>query len=181
MGKLWLPLWVLFFLIMGCASMEAQPMEVKEAKYGKHVPVITESFASKQLRPGDTWMVYLKASNPDGDMENILCTIVQPGVGEYPLSINRIKKGDRKELNGYMYLPTVGQDTRLNLVNLTLTVQIQDKAGHYSAPVSFPLTFNTRYSQEQPPKGEFQNHDLGPIMIQVHPLGEGRPADGGRF
>ncbi len=32
-------------------------------------PVITSHFASSDLRPGDTWKIYLKASDSEGDMK----------------------------------------------------------------------------------------------------------------
>jgi hypothetical protein len=154
----------LFFLLTGCAAMA--PFEVKEERYGKSIPVITQSFASPQLRPGETWMVYLKASDPDGDMKNIYATIFQPGMGSYPAGITRIKEGNNKELSGYVHLYT-GNDPSLNFVNLTLTIHIQDKAGHFSAPVVFPLSFNNTFRQQSPPSGVFEEKDLGPIMIRV--------------
>jgi hypothetical protein len=176
MNGRWMAVLGFFPLFLGCASLETQPLEVKEARYGKNTPVINEYFASKEMRPGGTWMVYLKASDPDGDMANILCTIDQPGMGIYPRSITRIKKEDRKELSGYIYLPMENSGNVLNLVTLTLRVQIQDQAGHYSAPVSFPLSLNDRYAQESPPKEKFQDKDLGPIMIRVRTIGDGNGA-----
>jgi len=54
--------------------------------------VITQSFASKEINTGGTWKVYLNASNPDGEMVNIYATVDQPGVGQYPSSIMKLKK-----------------------------------------------------------------------------------------
>jgi hypothetical protein len=106
-------------------------------------------------------------------MQNIVCTIDQPGVGTYPVSITKIDFDKRKEFNGYIYLATSTFE-RLHNVNLTLTVHLQDRAGRYSKPVEFHLSLNDLYQQEPPPPGTFQDHDLGPIMIVVHGLrGEG--------
>lgn len=159
----------LFLIITGCAALD--PVEVREQKYGKSVPVISESFASKQIKPGDTWKVYLKATDPDGDMKNIVCIIDQAGKGVYPVSYTRIREENGKELSGYIYLYTAGIQG-LNYVPLTLTVQIEDKAGHFSQPVSFPLFLNNKAIQEKPPAGVFQEKDLGPILIYLRPLGE---------
>jgi len=74
--------------------------------YGRGVPVITQSFASNEIRPGETWKVYLNAHDPDGDMKQIVCVIEQPGVGVYPAAYTRIKADNRKELSGYIYLTT---------------------------------------------------------------------------
>jgi hypothetical protein len=143
------------------------PVNFYERKYGKSIPVITQFFASPTAKPGDTWKVYLKASDPDGDMKNILCVVDQPGVGTYPVSITRIKEKDRRELSGYVYLNTPGD---FDMLNLTLHVQVEDKAGHYSKPVSFPLTFSSRARQEPPPQGVFKEKDLGPILIQLRKI-----------
>ena len=156
---------LLFFFLTGCLAME--PIEVRERTYGKGVPVISQSFASPKIRAGLTWKVYLAASDPDGDMKNIIGEIDQPGVGTYPVSITRIKEEDRGELSGYVYLNT---PLDLDMLNLTLHIQIEDRAGHYSKPASFPLTFSSLARQEPPPQGLFKEKDLGPILIQLHPI-----------
>lgn len=130
------------------------------------VPVITRSFASEKIRLGDTWKVYLEASAPDGEMQAIVCTLEQPGVGVYPVGFTRIPAGARQRLSGYIYLNTAGAQG-LNGTHLGLTVQIRDKTGKYSAPVSFSLTFDPRSRPEDPPAGAFQECDLGPIMITL--------------
>ncbi|MGD0627369.1 MAG: hypothetical protein ABSB32_22040, partial [Thermodesulfobacteriota bacterium] len=63
----------------------------------KEVPVIGQSFASKEMRPGDVWKVYLKASDPGGKMKYIFATVFQPGVGFLPPSIIRIQGENQKE------------------------------------------------------------------------------------
>ena len=160
----------LFFLVTGCAALA--PVEVKEENHEKSVPVITQSFASSELRPGDTWKVYLKASDPDGQMKNLYATVFQYGKGPYPISITRIKEGDSRDLSGYFYLNT-GNEPAMQFVNLILTLNIQDKAGNFSATVSFPLALNAASVQQSPPAGVFQEKDLGPIMVTLKPSNDG--------
>ncbi len=140
-----------------------------EQTYGTHPPVVTQSFASKTLRQNDTWKVYLKAHDPDGDMKYIVSVINQMGVGEYQAVRTRIGGPYRKDLDGYIYLNTSlrGNALNMNFTSLQLTLQIQDEADHYSAPVNFSLSFDARSDQEPPPPGAFQERDLGPIMIQL--------------
>jgi len=157
----------LFFLMAGCAALGT--FEEREQIYGKEIPIITKSFASKQMAPGETWKVYLTASDPGGDMNYIVASIEQPGKEAYPPSYTKIAEGLRKELSGYVYLNTMGIEG-LNFGNITLHLQIKDKAGHLSAPASFPLSFNYRDKQEKPPSGEFKEVDLGPIMIKLKPF-----------
>lgn len=109
-------------------------------------PVVKEAFASSSLYPGDTWKVYLKASDPSGEMKYVVSEVSQPGAGEYPVSYTKVKPENAKELNGYIYLNTLipsGYEF-LNFSSLMLTVQIKDKAGHYSNPVQFALNFEPR-------------------------------------
>lgn len=148
---------------------------------GKGTPVITQSFACKELRAGDTWKVYLKVSEPDGLMRYIVSTLYQPGWGDYPISRTRIRKEDSKELDGYIYLNTLvpGGYGFLNFYTFTLTVQIQDRAGHFGRPVEFSLYFDPRVTwQDNPPAGVFKEQDLGPILVNLHPFDTG---NGGGF
>jgi hypothetical protein len=131
-------------------------------------PVITSHFASADLRPGDTWRIYLKASDSDGDMRYILATVKQAGVGVYPVSFTRIQEQSRKELSGYVYLNTMGGSSysSLTFFGLILTLWVQDRAGNFSDPVEVPLTFASRAeSPTTPPAGAYQEQDLGPVMI----------------
>ena len=132
------------------------------------VPVITHSFASEEIRPGDTWKVYIRAVAPEGDMKNIICTVGQAGRGPYPVCFVRIPEGQRRELSGFLYLKTAGAQG-LAFTNLTLQAEIQDRAGNLSRPVSFPLAFNPRAEQGNPPLGVFREDEVGPIPIFLDP------------
>jgi hypothetical protein len=132
------------------------------------IPVITHRFAPEEIRPGDTWKVYLRAADPGGDMKTIICTISQAGRGPYPICLVRIPESQRRELSGFLYLNTAGPQG-LSFTNLTLQVEVQDRAGYISRPVVFPLTFNPRAGQENPPLGTFREEEVGPIMISLDP------------
>ena len=152
---------IVLFLAMGYAPLR------NAGGSGEATPVITQSFASKEASPGDTWKVYLKASDPDGEMKNIYAVVDQPGMGQYPLSIIKVTRENQKELSGYIYLSTSIPESPLNNVNLTLTVQVQDRSGNFSQPAVFPLTLNTRSFQEAPPQGVFKDQALGPVIVKL--------------
>lgn len=162
---------------MGCAAM--MDMQVREKTYGKAAPVITEYFASQELRPGDNWKIYLKASDPDGDMQSVVAVVDQKGVGSYPLSFTKLKEGNQKELSGYVYLNTSGPygDSWLYSYSLTITVQMKDKAGHYSQPVVFSVSFSNRFTQQPPPSGIYEENNLGPVLVMLRPIDGGAPGD----
>lgn len=158
---------VLFLLISACAGLHVTNSGWSTG--GGKPPVITQSFASKQLAPGDTWKVYLNALDMDGDMKFVVCTISQKGVGE-SVSYTRIKKDNGKELSGYVYLNTFSSPDyqSLDFTNLTLTLQVKDQAGNLGTPQVFPLSFNARFTQEVAPPGVFKDQDLGAVMVTLH-------------
>jgi hypothetical protein len=149
MSKKVLGVFVILFLAMGFSTLMAA--EVREGVDVKGVPVITQSFASKEIRPGETWKIYLNVSNPEGGIKNIFAVVDQAGAGPYPLSIIRIQGENHKELSGYIYLNTSNPYSPLEFIPLKLIVQVQDRAGHFSAPVVFPLFMQGRAVQEAPP------------------------------
>ncbi len=155
-----LSLIVLLTLIGGCSTLQERRLS-REAK-----PVITESFASPVVYFGETWKIYLKALDPDGEMTNIYADIQQPGMMPYSVSIIKVKKENRKELSGYIYLSTVSQSP-LSLTTLTLWVEIQDRSGKFSDPVGFPLSIENRAAQKAPPPGVFREEALGPVMVTL--------------
>jgi hypothetical protein len=72
---------VLLLLATGWANFE--PAAAPAPTEVKGIPAIVQSFAPTQIRPGDVWKVYLKASNPEGKMKYIFATISQPGIPGY--------------------------------------------------------------------------------------------------
>ena len=158
---------LLLFFAGSCASWEI--FRDPEKEYGKEPPSFVKSFASPTIRPGETWKVYLQGIDPNGDMQSIVAEIHQPGQGTYPVSYTRLKPENAREFSGYVYLNTMTPSgfTWQEFLTLSLTVQIRDKAGHFSAPLTFPLAFSGRFTQEEPPAGVFPEKSLGPVMITL--------------
>ncbi len=153
----------LLCLAVGCATLQVAERSPKAT------PVITQSFASEQVRPGETWKIYLNASDPNGEMIRIYGVVEQPGQ-IYPVSITKISKENAKEFSGYLYLSTAPPAHPLDGTSITLTVQIQDRSGNFSQPAVFPLTLKSLAAQEAPPQGVFKEQDLGPVMIAITSL-----------
>jgi hypothetical protein len=145
---------------------------------GAATPVITQSFAAKEISPGETWKIYLNISDPEGEMRNIYAMVYQPGVGEYPASIIRVKEENRKELSGFIFLWTSNPWYPMDYANIGLTVQVQDKSGNFSQPAFFPLSLTARASQEAPPQGVFKEQALGPVMVKLKTM-DGSGGEGG--
>ncbi len=133
-------------------------------------PVITAFFASREIRPGDMWKVYLNAAHPAGEMKYIVAEVSQPGNASYPVTRIRVKGESRKNLSGYVYLSTTfSAGSELTFASLMVKVQIEDRLGRCSRQVIFSLAFNDRAGAENPPPGLFEERDLGPIMVRLQP------------
>ncbi|MBI4619331.1 MAG: hypothetical protein HY739_04080 [Desulfobacterales bacterium] len=148
-------------LTLGCATLEDQ-----EARYGSDPPVITATFAKDRIVFGDTWKIYVNAFDADGDMDSFVCSILQDGRHPYPFDIIKIKPGQRKELSGYLYLPT---NTPQDLwgIHIELSLYIVDKAGHKSNEKTFELRFESKASDKEMDRALFDDMPLGPIMIDI--------------
>ena len=155
---------VFLCLATGCATLESPKGEEKTT------PVITQSFASGEIRIGDTWKVYLNASDPNGEMVKISAIVEQTGQ-IHPERITKVSKENGKEFSGYLILPTALLANALEGTSITLWVQIQDRSGTLSPPVIFPLTLKSLATQKAPPPGVFRERDLGPMVTQKSSIG----------
>jgi hypothetical protein len=135
-----------------------------------HGPSFTASFASVEIRPGDTWKIYLNACHPHGEMKYLIAEVAQTGKPSCPATRIRIQKESRKNLSGYIYLNTASVPAGdLTFVTLRLRIQIEDSSGRLSREKTFPLAFNDCAEPESPPAGMFEERDLGPVMVQLQP------------
>jgi hypothetical protein len=101
----------------------------------------------------------------------MIAVVDQTGVGPYPVSLTKIKEEDGKELSGYFYLNT-SSPFGYNFLygqKLVVSVQIKDKAGHTSQPVSLSVLFGSGEGPKSPPAGVFNEKELGPIMVTLRP------------
>jgi hypothetical protein len=133
------------FLMSGCTGFAE-----RKVVPGGSPPVITNSFASKEVAQGQFWRIYLEAQDPDSDMQKIVCFIQQPGSGMSSQSVS-IRKGDEARLFGILACyfsparPGVSAWTEL-----TLTLFIRDRGGNESNRVTFPVAVSLRARQEPP-------------------------------
>ncbi len=135
-------------------------------------PVISQSFAVKELVPGDTWKIYIKAKSPEAKMKYIYAYLEQAGGMAYPISLIRIREENQGEISGYVFLSTLSAGQPMDYVNIRLTIHIRDEKGRFSEPVIFPLVFNARANKQEPPTGIFLEKDLGPVMIRLRPVND---------
>lgn len=115
-------------------------------------PVITASFASKQVSHGDIWKIYFEANDPDGDMQRVVYTISRAGSGYGSKRLMRIKEPNQARLLGYLSVEiSPAQDAQSEWADLTLTLHIRDKGGNTSDKVVFPVALSREVKQTSPP------------------------------
>lgn len=166
--KMWkntLPVGVLAVLVIGCAALP--PYMASPPQDKGQPPRIVDAYAAKVIRPGDTWMIFLRAENPDGDMKSIAAVLWQAGVGFYPTQVNMLKAEDAKQFSGYLSMRTP-TGFNLNWDEFELTLIVRDSQMNRSQPVKLPLTFDLAAKQVIPEKWqEAANHQIASLMFPI--------------
>jgi hypothetical protein len=154
---------LVFLLLSGCAAYQ-HPGTTTDAG---QPPAIVATYAPEVIRPGAVWRVYLKVTDADGDMKDIAAVMRQTGVGYYSTDITRIKKGEAKEVAGYLFLNTPADPTLLS-DRFTLTLLVRDRQGNKSEPVDVLFHFDYVPPEKLPPSWQpVAENRLGGILIDI--------------
>ena len=165
-------------LLGGC---QKPPMFEQEHPGAKgHPPELLGYYAAKEIRPGESWNLYLKAKDVDGDMKYIVAILGGEGEGSFPDSEIWLRGANRAEFDGFVFMNTPPLDmTSLSTIgNLKVSFFIRDWAGNKSRTVTLPLVFSESAEPEKVPAEwqEAANHELGYIsntLLSVDQLGPG--------
>jgi len=157
-------------LISGCASFTRCE---KTSTSGKgQPPVILDSYAPSQIRPGTTWRVYIRAKDPDGDMKQMIQILMRGESGPFKTTFAPLKAEYSAEMGGYFFLstpsPAQADYNRLGFLGLTLRIVIVDCQKNKSESVEFPLHFEYEAPTDVPPKWQdVADSSLGAIMFDL--------------
>jgi hypothetical protein len=145
-------------------------------------PIKMDGYAAKVIRPGDTWMIFLQAEDPKGDMTSIAAVLWQAGVGYYPTEVTMLKPEESKEISGYLYMRTPAE-FELNWDEFELTLIIRDSKGNRSQGVTFPLTFDMAAPKQEVPEKwqEASKHSLEAIGFDLESSSLYNRGGNGRF
>jgi hypothetical protein len=117
-----------------------------------HPPELLGYYAAKEVRPGETWNIYLKAKDVDGDMKYIVAVLFMEGEGSYPTSEIWLKGEKRSQFDGHIFLNTPADETLVTgMDTLSVSVFIRDWAGNKSKTVKLPLSFKPGRVTEKVP------------------------------
>jgi len=165
----------LILLTAGALWASGCTWSAKPESTGSAAPVIDQYFASPNLYLGQTWKIYVKAHDPDGDMAEAKFRIQQPGaMYDNLLGDVKLPQSMWKEFNGYFYMHQTLSGTRGGAFDLVLTLEIVDRGGRSSGLVEFPLSIG-RKPPAAPPEG-FNETALFPVPYKPRsdlPMGGG--------
>ena len=133
-------------------------------------PELLGSYAVKEVHPGQTWNIYLKAKDVDGDMKYIVAVLFMAREGSYPTSEIRLKGEHRSEFAGYIFLHTPMDGTLVaDMDTLKVSIFIRDRAGNKSQTLKLPLSFVPGRTPEKIPAQWQQaaKHQLGYINNSI--------------
>ena len=115
-------------------------------------PELLGYYAAKEVRPGETWNIYLKAKDADGDMKYIVAVLSMAGEGSYAPSEIWLKGEKRSEFDGYIFLNTPADEALvMEMDTLNVSIFIRDWAGNKSQTVKVPLSFEPGRVTEKVP------------------------------
>jgi len=117
-------------------------------------PQFEDSFAVSSIRPGENWRIFVKGSDPDGDMTHIWVVVSQLGGNMWSNHIIRLKGNESKAFEGYITLPTPHFFPRGGWQYVRVEMKIRDKAGVYSQPRVQELEIGSPTMEYLPSNGE---------------------------
>ena len=120
---------------------------------GDQPPVIDSFYASPTVGYGQTWKIFIRAHDPDGDMWEVRFRIEQPGVLYEPLMGDVILPRKLwKEMDGYFFLHNSVLLIQGGPLDLVLSLDLADRGERKSRKIKMPLHIGTK-SQRPPPEG----------------------------
>jgi hypothetical protein len=140
-GCLFMGASVKFFLALISFSLIIAPAPNGGSQTKDSPSVITFSYAQEKIRQGDIWKIYLSASDPEGSMMKIVCTLRKAGISRFRPSMLYLKKGMEKQFSGYLTFYT-GSGLDWSGEEFLLELSILDRAGNVKGSVNLPLEFD---------------------------------------
>lgn len=151
-------------LLAGSAAEAQMLLPKQEGPQGlKHTPVVVAIAAQNEIREGAMWKIYVRATDPDGDLDKVHVTFSQSGGGEITNSLLPQKK--TRDLNGYILVWARLEGTARNIstVQATVEIRVEDRAGNMSEPkkLDFEVGDFNKEDRFRPPPPFSTSNKLG--------------------
>ncbi len=152
-----------YFLLAGAIS-DAFLLEPREGPVGeKHRPVVKAIAAQNEIGNGYLWKIYVRASDPDGDLDKIQVMFSQLGSGIYSPDLV-VQKSKHKILNGAILVwARLSGGGASSDIHGEVDIRAEDRAGNMSEPkkMSFTVYITGKKDQYVPPPGFNATNNLG--------------------
>ena len=139
-------------------------------------PKIEQIWASPEVAYGQILRVYIKASDPEGDMKLVQVNakwgekdVTAQSANSVASATIRLGKEWRKNLNGYLYFDTK-QAFQKNIADGIIEVVIEDSQGNESMPMSVPVKILQKGAKAEKAPAEFKDLAIGPITAVPHAI-----------
>ncbi len=156
----------------GCSTLDVGPERHPAPPSGKNPPVWDRVYAAAQIPPGDVWRIYLKGTDPDGDLRFVH---VWAGTSPRPTTPFRfsIDTDQRGVVSGYLELYTSQLGGGIAPSSIRVQLVLEDRSGLRSESMTLAAELYLGARYEAPPSGHFEERSLGRIPVETIPRGAG--------
>ncbi len=106
----------------------------------KHRPTVEAIEAQTEIGDGNLWKIYIRASDPDGDLDKLYVTFSQPGVGSFSPAL-LVQKTKVKSLNGFIIVwAQLKGGGSSGDIYADVEIRAEDRAGNMSEPKTMEFT-----------------------------------------
>ncbi len=135
----------------------------------KHRPVVEAIAAQNEIREGHMYKIYVRASDPDGDLDKIHVSFSQTGGGPSAPDLLVVKK--TAKLNGYIlvWARLEGTARQVSTVQADVEIRVEDRAGNMSEPktLDFEVGDFNKKDRFSPPAGFNRRKKLGQAEFRL--------------
>ncbi len=132
-------------------------------------PTLEAVYASPEASPLDDWKIYLKGSDPTGDIKFINVWVFPPGAPSTPSRL-RVDRDQGHSISGYLVLNSVqfGYNARLFGPPFRVRVMLEDKNGNDSQEAWVKVSFYQGAKQTHPAGSLYGQRFLGQIPVDFY-------------
>ena len=139
-----LTLFALVALLLWPVGSTVSGFELFRTKQGpvgeQHTPVVEAIAAQREIGDGTLWRVYLRASDPDGDLDKVQITFFS-SPGMYAPEKLVLPTSQRKQTNGAILIwARLNGDGSTTDIYGEVEIRVEDRAGNLSKPQKLKFT-----------------------------------------
>ena len=163
MVKKQLLIFLLVGTLFGCGAFVDEVKQAIPERRGS-IPVISDSFAPRNVRPGTVWKIFIEAQDADGDMQDIVSSIAPATRSVLKYEYTAVKPAEAGLLKGYLFATTPISAELLG-EKFDVNIFIRDRAGNKSESIGFTVHFTSEAGGGLPEKWQaVSDNQLGGVF-----------------